>query len=1247
VGAGRIQALAPDPQDSALRLLKQDESVIQQLTSQLNAEQQLVSQALERIQGVQVEQSFTKLANVLLVSGPVNKDALAQLPGVKAVWQEQQYQTALNVSVPLVKAPEVWTQQDQAGRTITGKGVRIAVLDTGVDYAHEALGGCIGPGCKVILARNTFDAGTDVTDFNGHGTHVAAIAAGKSSNGNGVAPDAQLLAIKVLDDQGFGTDSSIIAGIEYAVDPDGDPATDDGADIINLSLGGPGNADSILSQSAEAAVADGVTVVVAAGNDYDYLSIGAPAAARSVITVANTDDGGSINPSSSRGPLEGADYLKPEIAAPGTDIVAAKAGGGYQGLTGTSMAAPHVAGAAALLLQAQPDLSPIQIKRLLMQSAEHSPGNPAEKGSGLLNVAAAHAQQFYIDQTSAYLGRVPLTKTLFSGNKTFTFYNPTNAEVSVSAKVNGNYDPAMGLVISPENQQVPAKGQVSFELRYQADANAVSTPANAAGVAGFELSFEAGKQRLTVPVWYEKYDELNIMRDDALIDIHFFNKQLEEQFYAGNFRNRNSVGGNTRIRIPRLNDLHSAIGFLWPLDPTDKDGQEYVISALYAELPAVTDAAGAIDMRTSRLTEYHKLSEVSVNGQPADWSEQKISYSAQGAFYKNLPIAPMRYTVTFCRTEKCSLKPVAYMTGGFPDKDWTFQQSFQFPSTDPAKNETQFLSWQGPVGNGSRSDKIQITEQNRVTVTFPAEAYLVTSQGWLHYWPLVGAEKKVLNIYQAGPLAYPTLAPKLMLFDENLQPLIDSGPFSVSAEGNVVKWRMATNGEPVLEPALDLKTRELQLSSSLKFFRGSVWTSKDRTQVNVSGGLHADQKLSKTQLWHDQYLNVRYPADQSELVMTCKGLQTILIPQNYLLAHVWQDQDCKSLRFKPLANAPAEYLQADFTLSNDGELPVVDWIQLKNRQSHSDVVSRFDHQLLLQLRAVGPEPAQQEITIDFRVPGKSWQQIYTGRGIGVHAMSLPMTANSQTADLRLRVRQNNGNTMEQVIPAALIIGADAGGDSDVDSDGIPNGVDPDNDNDSTPDVDDSFPLDPAETLDTDKDGIGNNADPDDDNDGVADTADVFPLDPKESVDTDKDGIGNNADPDDDNDGVADTADAFPLDPKETLDTDKDGIGNNADADDDNDGVADTADAFPLDPKETLDTDKDGIGNNADPDDDNDGVADISDKYPLDATRSSDPVTPNAGSSGSGGGGAGLGVLLLGLPLLAWRRQRSQITNKAA
>jgi serine protease len=184
----------------------------------------------------------------------------------------------------------------------------------------------------------------------------------------------------------------------------------------------------------------------------------------------------------------------------------------------------------------------------------------------------------------------------------------------------------------------------------------------------------------------------------------------------------------------------------------------------------------------------------------------------------------------------------------------------------------------------------------------------------------------------------------------------------------------------------------------------------------------------------------------------------------------------------------------------------------------------------------------------------------------------------------------------------IAVAADA---PDSDSDGIPDMLDFDDDNDGVADGSDAFPLDSTESIDIDGDGIGNNADSDDDNDGVADDADAFPLDSTESIDIDGDGIGNNADSDDDNDGVADGSDAFPLDSTESIDIDGDGIGNNADSDDDNDGVADGSDAFPLDSTESIDTDGDGIGNNADSDDDNDGVADALDAFPLDETETID------------------------------------------
>jgi gliding motility-associated-like protein len=183
--------------------------------------------------------------------------------------------------------------------------------------------------------------------------------------------------------------------------------------------------------------------------------------------------------------------------------------------------------------------------------------------------------------------------------------------------------------------------------------------------------------------------------------------------------------------------------------------------------------------------------------------------------------------------------------------------------------------------------------------------------------------------------------------------------------------------------------------------------------------------------------------------------------------------------------------------------------------------------------------------------------------------------------------------------------ADIAAAQDTDGDGIPNDLDPDDDNDGTPDTEDDFPLDDSEDTDTDGDGTGDNADTDDDNDGTPDSEDAFPKDASEDTDTDGDGTGDNADTDDDNDGTPDSEDAFPKDDSEDTDTDGDGTGDNADTDDDNDGTPDSEDAFPKDASEDTDTDGDGTGDNADTDDDNDGTPDSEDAFPKDDSEDTD------------------------------------------
>ncbi|MEV5203587.1 S8 family serine peptidase [Streptomyces sp. NPDC053720] len=310
----------------------------------------------------------------------------ARAQGIGKVWLDGRVRATLDRSVPQIGA-------DRAHRAgITGKGARVAVLDTGYDRDHPDLK-------NAVVASQDFTGGGDVQDMQGHGTHVSSIIAGSgaASAGRyaGVAPGAELVEGKVLDNDGYGYDSWILAGMQWAVDQD--------AEVVNMSLGQTVASDGTdpLSAAVDRLSAEhGTLFVIAAGNSGDH-TISAPGAADAALTVGSVTKSGAMSPFSSRGPREGRPAVKPEISGPGSDIVAARAAGTlddaavterYASLSGTSMAAPHVAGAAALLAQRHPDWSGARLKAALIGSAARVDGaTVSDTGSGLTDVPAALA----------------------------------------------------------------------------------------------------------------------------------------------------------------------------------------------------------------------------------------------------------------------------------------------------------------------------------------------------------------------------------------------------------------------------------------------------------------------------------------------------------------------------------------------------------------------------------------------------------------------------------------------------------------------------------------------------------------------------------------------------------------------------------------------------------------------------------------------------------------------------------------
>jgi len=393
--------------------------------------------------------------------------------GVRRVWLDRRIHATLDQSVPQIGTPAAW----QAG--YDGTGVTVAVLDTGVDLSHPDLSG------KIAGTAN-FTSEPTAADGNGHGTHVASTVAGSgaASGGRyrGVAPGARLLIGKVLGSDGSGELSGLISGMEWA-------ATS-GARVVSISVGaGASDGQDPASLAVnELTARTGALFVIAAGNAgrNGPGTVSAPGSAAAALTVGAVDKRDRLADFSSRGPLTGSNGLKPDVTAPGVNIVAARAAGTsltssvpgdgpvddyHTSLSGTSMATPHVSGAAALLAQRHPDWRAPQLKTALTSTAVwNSELSVYEQGAGRIDVARAIRQEVLASPSSLDFGTLewphsePATRTV-----TLTNQGATTATLDLTAELTGpDGRPATdALTVEPARVTVPAGG--SAEVRVTVD----------------------------------------------------------------------------------------------------------------------------------------------------------------------------------------------------------------------------------------------------------------------------------------------------------------------------------------------------------------------------------------------------------------------------------------------------------------------------------------------------------------------------------------------------------------------------------------------------------------------------------------------------------------------------------------------------------------------------------------------------------------------------------------------------------
>ncbi|MFB8117059.1 S8 family serine peptidase [Streptomyces sp. NPDC055962] len=502
--------------------------------------------------------------------------------GIAKLWLDGKVEATLKDSVPQVNAPQAWA----AG--FDGKGTTVAVLDTGIDATH--------PDVKDrIKESRSFVPGEEVDDEHGHGTHVASTIAGSgaASGGvnKGVAPAADLIVGKVLSNEGSGADSGIIEAMEWA--------KAEGADVVSMSLGSsvPDDGTDPMAQAVDALSADGGPLfVIAAGNAYGAGTIGAPGSAASALTIAAVDKQDGRADFSSMGPLVRSYGLKPDLSAPGVDINAAASQsvpgieGMYQQMSGTSMATPHVAGAAAILKQRHPEWSGQRLKDALMSSSKPLPDyTPYEQGTGRLDVKAA------IDTTIEATGSVevasydwPHSPEDAVAERTITYRNTGDEDVTLKLATDTD---AAAYTLSTSELAVPAgstaeavlsidPSKVANDTRFSGQV--VATDATGATVA--HTGFAVNKEQELYDLTLRLRDRAGKPMDGTVVFAALGDPQLGLV----------QVSGETTLRLPPGN--YTA----WTSADVDGDRADSQAVAFLAAPETILDKATTVTLDASK-----------------------------------------------------------------------------------------------------------------------------------------------------------------------------------------------------------------------------------------------------------------------------------------------------------------------------------------------------------------------------------------------------------------------------------------------------------------------------------------------------------------------------------------------------------------------------------------------------------------------------------------------------------------------
>lgn len=1079
--------------DSGSVKKKNIKNKIQELSRQQDLFLDDIRQVLNR--ELKKQRRFKKIINAVVITATAEEiNKIRSLPNVKHISQNIIHRllgTENVTDIDTINANKVWDLIDSDGQNITGLGVTIAVIDSGIDYNHPDLGGCLGAECKVINGYDFSDDDDDPYDdsFSGHGTHIAGIIA---ANGfiKGVAPDAKLIAVKVCNGLGYCFSDDIIAGLEFSLDPDDDPSTLDGADIINLSLGAEG-LDIALTNAINSVVDSGVVVTVAAGNDgLKYNNIGSPADAVNAITVAASDNNTSIADFSSRGMTSTIPLItKPDLSAPGVEINSTLPQGKYGLLSGTSMASPMVAGLVALIKQAKPGLSPIQIKSALMVSTTDLGADLLTQGSGLVDGYQAIQVPFDIDAPGIDFGATEFDNANFVNSKIISITNPTSSILDVKLSLSTNPHAGISFFMSEtEIQLMPGQAkEINVEVIVDTEVLPVIDQAPIYST-NLNINIEGHSYNLPVKLIHRSYLDIifknydanfsNLIIFDALTKHHpkivssepLNNKEMRYYLAPGNYNLVDTIQYKSNDNIVETAFIHIP-------DINLSTAQEVTVTPALATNKIIFDVKNkdgeVLNNHTGLKPGYRKV-------------ELIISDKVSGiTLLKN----------TLVDSKQLSENEEATFTfTSFPE-GYVFDLDAYYRNDDATEFQSFSTVFEGPV-LADKQVNIKATDYRTLKFEFAipnwldlAQVFPEDSTRW-HYLnerdftiDLPKVNEGLTLSYTGHPVIEDSSHGKEWfsiwqhLLSESVQQAYSTPEFMIDEDFKLRLYQFDSSHKEIAKLNVDYPFL-WPTGKLLPFWSGEV--------IRKDGNAFLSYKSTNSDAYFRDSMYTYWNGDLTistnnfvEIFKNFKTLQEGQILSDYQLP-VDSEVAETNIMFESyyLDNIQSKInTKLNYDLSKeDFSPPVIKNLSIEfNGKKTSKFVQDDMGQLVIEFSESFPE-SQVQISTKNMSTG-DWNLI-TSTKSGLFYNAMLNTSECGYQSLQIKVADSSGNKLTYSAEPAYSVA----NDNDYDCDGFLN-------------EDDVFPLDPNEHQDSDNDGIGNNADTDDDNDGVVDEEDAFPLDP--------------------------------------------------------------------------------------------------------------------------------------------------------